>query len=123
MSERLLQRQRLEIELKEKIDKLQDRKLADENKICILDRYWSQLDEDLRTMLERFDNSEYLKYLDEISNKSNSNKAMAKEPKSAVRNFIAKLNDWDKIEIEDNLKDRVKFTSQTVSKLIANYDK
>lgn len=111
LSERLLQRKRLEEDLKEKIDLLQNRKLADDSKLCIIDRYWTQLDENLRLMLERFDNT------------SENSSAEMKPTSSNVRNFLAKLNDWDKVEIEDNLKDRVKFTTQTVSKLITNYDR
>jgi hypothetical protein len=60
-------------------------------------------------MLERFDNT--------------SENTEVKPISTAVRNFLAKLNDWDKVEIEDNLKDRVKFTTQTVAKLMTNYDR
>ena len=31
--------------------------------------------------------------------------------------------DMDKVELEENLKERVKFTTQTVSKLITNYER
>lgn len=72
-----------------------------------MDRYWTQLDEDLRLILERFDSE-------------NSDK---KASSPAVRNFLLKLNDMDKIEMEDILKDRIKFTTQTVSKIVTNYDK
>ena len=111
LSERVLQRKRLEEDLKEKIDGLQNRKLIDDNKICIIDRYWTQLDEDLRIMLERFDNSA-------MEHKND------KKPSSpAIRNFLNNLNDWDKFELDENLKDRAKFTTQTVAKLITNYDR
>lgn len=146
LSERLLQRQKLEAELRDKIDVLQNRKIADDNKLCIVDRYWTQLDEDLRLILERFDNSENSKYSAENSEaKSNAGSKSSKESlknnnnsnnsncsnsnnnsqssSQAVKHFLAKLNDWDKVELEDNLKERVKFTTQTVSKLITNYEK
>ena len=41
----------------------------------------------------------------------------------AVKHFLAKLNDWDRVELEENLKERVKFTTQTVAKLITNYER
>ena len=95
---------------------LQNRKLADDNRLCIMDRYWTQLDEDLRLILERFDNT--------ASENSKLKEPSDKKPSSpAVRNFLAKLQDWDRVELEDNLKDRVKFTTQTVAKLITNYDR
>ncbi len=81
-----------------------------------MDRYWTQLDEDLRLILERFDNT--------ASENSKLKEPSDKKPSSpAVRNFLAKLQDWDRVELEDNLKDRVKFTTQTVAKLITNYDR
>ncbi len=136
LSERLVQRQKLENELREKLDKINERKLSDDNKICIVDRYWTQLDEDLRIILERFDSSN-LANEEQITSGSNTNnpkvnskskdinqiKSGAATPAAALRNFLAKLNDWDKVEIEENLKDRVKFTTQTVAKLITNFDK
>ena len=109
LSERLIQRQRTEAELRAKIDKLSERKLADESKICVLDRYWTQLDADLRALLERFDSGEA--------------KSKSKEGKSAVRSFLLRLNDWDKPDVEEHLKDRLKFTTQTVARLVTNYDK
>jgi len=144
LSDRLLQRQKLEAELRDKIDILQNRKIADDNKLCIVDRYWTQLDEDLRLILERFDNSENSKYSAEngenksnvgsksgkesiknnsncsINNNNNNNSSSSSQ---AVKHFLAKLNDWDKIELEENLKERVKFTTQTVAKLITNYER
>ena len=133
LSERLVQRQRLESELREKINKLQNRKVDDDNKLCLIDRFWTQLDEDLRIMLERFDSD----VNNSSSSSSSSNGQQENNSKSetsqenqitkcssqAVRKFLAKLNDWDKDEIEQVLNERVKFTTQTVAKLVSNYDR
>jgi hypothetical protein len=147
LSERLIQRQRLEADLRDKIDQLQNRKAADDSKLCIVDRYWTQLDEDLRLMLERFD--ETINTFENVSNKENN--SMAKQSSTttttvatttgpppsgssssssktaassqSIRNFLTKLNDWDRSELEDSLKERVKFTTQTLSKLISNYER
>lgn len=86
---------------------LENRKLRDDNRLCTMDRYWTQLDEDLRLILERFD----------------SDNCDKKATNPSVRNFLLKLNDMDKVEMEETLKDRIKFTTQTVAKLITNYDK
>ena len=106
LSERLIQRQKLEAELRERINQLQNRKAEDDNKFYLIDRYWTQLDEDLRIMLERFDTES----LPDYSSQS-------------VRKFLSKLNDWDKDEMDDLLAERVKFTTQTVAKLVSNYDR
>lgn len=136
LSDRLIQRKVLEAELREKIEQLQNRKVTDDSKLLIVDRYWTQLDEDLRTMLERFDSSMVTSSSVESMDTSSSGKennsgagsssGKNKENKTStqsLRNFLAKLNDWDKVELEDNLKERVKFTTQTVSKLLTNYDR
>ena len=135
LSERLVQRQKLEAELKEKIEHLQNRKASDDGKLCIVDRYWTQLDEDLRYILERFDCNTTIDLVDtdgSLASSSNSNKTNSsgntinKENQSSnqsLRNFLAKLKEWDKVDLEENLKERVKFTTQTVSKLVSNYDR
>ena len=89
LSEKLLKRKRQEEELKEKLDGLQNRKLIDDNKLCIMDRYWTQLDEDLRLILERFDNTSA-----ENSKLKEPNDKKSSSP--AIRNFLSKLNDWDR---------------------------
>lgn len=108
--------------MREKIDKLQSKKASDDNKLCIIDRYWTQLDEDLRLMLERFDSEPGKGVCDSIGEKSGKNES-TKLSSQMVRNFLSRLNDWDKCEIEDSLKERVKFTTQTVAKLVTVYDR
>ena len=127
LSERLLQRKSLEIELRDKIEKLQNRKVSDDSKMCIFDRYWTQLDEDLRIIFERFETTlkDNLEGSLEI-NLNTDNTHLNKDnftAKSPIRNFLSKLNDWDKFEIEENLKERVKFTTETVAKLVINYER
>ena len=147
LSERLLQRQRLESDLRERIDQLQNRKAADDSKLCIVDRYWTQLDEDMRLMLERFDETAAHSFQDVddgSSNKSNKENSGGGGPaatsgvgqskttvgnnnnkasSSSVRQFLSKLNDWDRSELDESLKERVKFTTQTLGKLITNYER
>lgn len=137
LSDRLQQRQKLEADLRERIDQLQSRKVADDNKLCLMDRYWTQLDEDMRLMLERFDETanSLAASIDDDSNskaanKENStvdaaqnNQKSTAPAKSSVRQFLTKLNDWDRSELEEALKERVKFTTQTLAKLISNYER
>ena len=139
LSDRLIQRQKLEADLRERIDQLQNRKAGDDSKLCIVDRYWTQLDEDMRLMLERFDETAN-SFADASpgdeqskgasSNKENSSASASsaaagegKKGKSSTRQLLSKLNDWDRCELDDSLKERVKFTTQTLAKLITNYEK
>jgi E3 ubiquitin-protein ligase BRE1 len=132
LSERLVQRQKLEAELRDRIAQLQNKKAADDSKTILIDRYWTQLDEDLRLVLERFDNESSMTSLSSTTNEQTNigeQSAIKSEPKSGkqanstIRNFLAKLNDWDRVELEENLKERVKFTNQTVAKVMINYDR
>jgi hypothetical protein len=199
LSERLIQRHQLENDLRQRIDSLVNRKASDDSKMCIVDRYWTQLDEDLRLMLERFqcevdvitsggvvatpssDNVTNVSSPASSTSSSSSSSSLSKKSSisrsvspgdddedddnddnddidnspdhhhsstkikkkktvnsndkdtkrdtslkksnQVIRNFLQKLNDWDKVEIEETLKERVKFTTQTISKLITNYYK
>ncbi len=78
----------------------------------------------MRLILERFDSN----IINEISleSKTSSNNITNNNNNNsnqAFKHFLTKLNDWDKVELEENLKERVKFTTQTVSKLITNYER
>ena len=78
----------------------------------------------MRLILERFDSN----IINEISleGKTSSNNISSNNNNNgnqAFKHFLTKLNDWDKVELEENLKERVKFTTQTVSKLITNYER
>lgn len=73
-------------------------------------------------MLERFDSESGKEACDPIGEKASKNDS-TKFSSQLVRNFLSKLNDWDKCEIEDSLKERVKFTTQTVAKLVTVYER
>lgn len=104
LKESLEFRLRTERELREKLQQLKDRKTNDDAKLYIFDRYWTQLDDDLRLLLERFDSNKY-------------------ETNENDKNFSKIFHDWDKKEIDDKLKERVKFTTQAIVKLLVAYDK
>ncbi|XP_078598637.1 E3 ubiquitin-protein ligase BRE1B-like isoform X5 [Branchiostoma floridae x Branchiostoma japonicum] len=57
LAERLEQRKAIEDELRERIERLEKRQLADEGALGLVNRYWTLLDEDLRVMLQRFDHT------------------------------------------------------------------
>ncbi|XP_073505149.1 E3 ubiquitin-protein ligase BRE1B isoform X2 [Phyllobates terribilis] len=55
LAERLEQRQGVEDELREKIEKLEKRQATDDATLLIVNRYWSQLDENVQLLLKRYD--------------------------------------------------------------------
>ncbi|KAG6923998.1 ring finger protein 40, partial [Chelydra serpentina] len=55
LAERLEQRQAFEDELRERIEKLEKRQATDDATLLIVNRYWSQLDENVQVLLKGYD--------------------------------------------------------------------
>ncbi|XP_039620989.1 E3 ubiquitin-protein ligase BRE1B-like isoform X1 [Polypterus senegalus] len=58
LAERLEQRQAIEDELRERIEKLEKRQATDDATLLIVNRYWRQLDENVKVLLRRYDTEE-----------------------------------------------------------------
>lgn len=63
---RLEQRHRVEAELRQRIEQLEKRQTQDDAVLNVVNRYWNQLNEDIRVLLQRFD----AETADESENKS-----------------------------------------------------
>ncbi|XP_013378606.1 E3 ubiquitin-protein ligase BRE1A-like isoform X2 [Lingula anatina] len=110
LSQRLEQRRRAEEDLRKRIEQLEKRQTTDDAVLCIVNRYWNQLDEDVRVLLERFD----AETADEDERENQS---------EAVTSFLTQLSSWDKEELEQNLSQRVEFSKRAIGKLIQAYDR
>lgn len=64
--QRLEQRNRIETELRQRIEQLEKRQTQDDAVLNVVNRYWNQLNEDIRVLLQRFD----AETADESENKS-----------------------------------------------------
>lgn len=65
--QRLELRQRAEAELRQRIEQLEKRQMQDDAVLNVINRYWNQLNEDVRILLQRFD----AETADENENRSN----------------------------------------------------
>lgn len=65
-SQRIEQRIRCESELRQRIEQLEKRQTQDDAVLNVVNRYWNQLNEDIRVLLQRFD----AETADEAENKS-----------------------------------------------------
>lgn len=63
-------RQRTEAELRQRIEQLEKRQMQDDAVLNVINRYWNQLNEDVRILLQRFD----AETADENESKSKYNK-------------------------------------------------
>nr|XP_034336495.1 E3 ubiquitin-protein ligase Bre1 isoform X1 [Crassostrea gigas]XP_034336496.1 E3 ubiquitin-protein ligase Bre1 isoform X1 [Crassostrea gigas] len=110
LAERVEQRKRAEDELKRRIDQLENRQRTDDAVLMIVNRYWNQLDDDIRLLLQRFD----AETADEIETKNESDETKA---------FLTLLSTWDKQELEQKLGQRVEFSKRAIGKLLQAFDR
>lgn len=66
--QRIEQRIRCEAELRQRIEQLEKRQTQDDAVLNVVNRYWNQLNEDIRVLLQRFD----AETADEAENRSMS---------------------------------------------------
>lgn len=66
LAQRIEQRHRTEQELRQRIEQLEKRQTQDDAMLNVVNRYWNQLNEDIRILLQRFD----AETADESENKS-----------------------------------------------------
>ncbi|XP_054724010.1 E3 ubiquitin-protein ligase BRE1A-like isoform X2 [Uloborus diversus] len=110
LTERLEQRQRQEGDLRQRIEQLEKRQTSDEAVLCVVNRYWNQLNEDLRILLQRFD----AETSDEYENRNEN---------EATTSFLALLGQWDREELEEKLAQRVQVSTRAVAKVLQAFDR
>lgn len=110
LAQRLEQRHRMEAELRQRIEQLEKRQMQDDAVLNVVNRYWNQLNEDIRVLLQRFD----AETADESENKNES---------EATTSFLMQLSSWDKEELDDKLANRVQVSKRAVSKVVQAFDR
>jgi len=102
---RLSQRAHIEEELRQRVDQLEKRQMQDDAVINVINRYWNQLNEDIRVLLERFDAE-----TGDEGEKMNEHEA--------TTSFLAQLASWHKEELDEKLASRVHVSQRAVAKII-----
>ncbi|CAH1713666.1 hypothetical protein AGLY_000085 [Aphis glycines] len=110
LAQRLEQRNRLEAELRNRIEQLEKRQTQDDSVLNVVNRYWNQLNEDIRVLLQRFD----AETADELESKNES---------EATTSFLVQLSTWDKEELDEKLANRVQVSKRAVAKVIQAFDR
>ncbi|CAF0739459.1 unnamed protein product [Didymodactylos carnosus] len=88
---------------KDKIDQVERNKAVVDCKFSIIDIYWTQLDEDIRRLLERFDST-------------------VSSERDEVKSFIQQLNMWMRDDLDEHLKQRLDFSTKAIVKLVKIFD-
>ncbi|GFS28011.1 E3 ubiquitin-protein ligase Bre1 [Elysia marginata] len=110
LAERIEQRKKAELELRKRIEQLENRQRTDDAVLMIVNRYWNQLDEDVRVLLQRFD-------------AETSDETETKNESSELTSFLTLLSTWDKQELEEKLGQRVEFSKRAIGKLLQAFDR
>ncbi|KAK9512946.1 hypothetical protein O3M35_001249 [Rhynocoris fuscipes] len=110
LAQRLEQRNRVEAELRQRIEQLEKRQTQDDAVLNVVNRYWNQLNEDIRVLLQRFD----AETADESENKNEG---------EATTSFLLQLSTWDKEELDEKLANRVQVSKRAVAKVIQAFDR
>ncbi|CAF3976562.1 unnamed protein product, partial [Rotaria sp. Silwood2] len=125
-----------EVDWKSKIDQLETNKASVDCKWSMIDLYWTQLDENIRRLLERFDattstdgNNEASSSLinDETTSNSNitntTNSSTNNERQGEeIRSYIHQLNTWLREDLDEHLKQRLDFSTKAIVKLVRVFD-
>lgn len=137
LAERLHQRQRIETELHSRIEQMEKKQLNEDTKLYVINRYWNQLNEDMRLLLERFEESEVPSgggpsdsptllgggtSSGSITNGDPSND-MLQDCSDAASSFLRQLANCDKEELDESLQQRVLLSTRAVSKVLAAFDR
>jgi len=109
LGQRLALKNKCEEELRGRIDQLEKRQTQDDAVINVINRYWNQLNEDIRILLQRFD----AETGDELEKKGES---------EATTSFLTALSTWHKEELDEKLSNRVQVSQRAVAKIIQVFD-
>ncbi|XP_029430751.1 E3 ubiquitin-protein ligase BRE1A [Rhinatrema bivittatum] len=138
LAEMLDQRQAIEDELREHIEKLERRQATDDASLLIINRYWSQFDENVRIILKRYDLEQGLGDLlpdrkallvpePEPDSDSNQERKDERERGEGLLepafSFLATLASSSSEEIESQLQERVEASRRAVVQIAAVYER
>uniref|UniRef100_A0A8C0ILC9 E3 ubiquitin protein ligase n=1 Tax=Chelonoidis abingdonii TaxID=106734 RepID=A0A8C0ILC9_CHEAB len=116
LAERLEQRQAFEDELRERIEKLEKRQATDDATLLIVNRYWSQLDENVAKLFSVLPTT--TETAPPIVAPSTSWKAGGLLLNEPALSFLATLASSSSEEIELQLQERMEFSKAAVSRVV-----
>ncbi|XP_072281018.1 E3 ubiquitin-protein ligase BRE1A [Pyxicephalus adspersus] len=131
------QRQAIEDELRDHIETLEKRQATDDASLLIINRYWSQFDENIRILLGRYDLDQDLgEFLterkaliipepepDSDSNSERKDSERVEGLPDQPLSFLATLASSTSEEIESQLQERVESSRRAVARIVSVYDR
>ncbi|KAL3316291.1 E3 ubiquitin-protein ligase bre1 [Cichlidogyrus casuarinus] len=92
-------------ELRTQIVNAEKRQANDDELLCVVNRYWNQMDEDCMVLVERFETD------------------VAEEVSASTESFLRELASWDKEDVSKKLEERVYFSKRIISRLLSAFDR
>uniref|UniRef100_A0A5K3EVT3 E3 ubiquitin protein ligase n=1 Tax=Mesocestoides corti TaxID=53468 RepID=A0A5K3EVT3_MESCO len=92
-------------DLRQRIEQLENRQAKDDALLCVVNRYWNQLDEDCLLLLQRCE----VDVDEKVSNSADS--------------FLKQLASWEKEEVPEKLQQRVHFSKRIIARLLTSYER
>uniref|UniRef100_A0A8C2X7T6 E3 ubiquitin protein ligase n=1 Tax=Cyclopterus lumpus TaxID=8103 RepID=A0A8C2X7T6_CYCLU len=132
LCERLEQRQTMEDELREKIEKLEKRQATDDTTLLIVNRYWSQLDENVHVLRKRIEpdapvtstSAPPAPPLPEPTPLEEDDASLPPAPLSDnAKGFLSTLEHSSEEELTLHLQDRMQFSKEAIVCLVCVFDR
>ncbi|KAM9325261.1 E3 ubiquitin-protein ligase BRE1A [Gastrophryne carolinensis] len=131
------QRQTIEDELRDRIETLEKRQATDDASLLIINRYWSQFDDNIRILLGRYDLDQDLgEFLterkaliipepepDSDSNSERKDSERGEGLPDQPLSFLATLASSSSEEMESQLQERVESSRRAVAHIVSVYDR
>nr|CDS31993.1 E3 ubiquitin protein ligase Bre1 [Hymenolepis microstoma] len=92
-------------DLRQRIEQLENRQAKDDALLCVVNRYWNQLDEDCLILLQRCE----VDIDEKISDSADS--------------FLKQLASWEKEEVPEKLQQRVHFSKRIIARLLTSIER
>ncbi|KAL5110613.1 E3 ubiquitin-protein ligase Bre1 [Taenia crassiceps] len=92
-------------DLRQRIEQLENRQAKDDALLCVVNRYWNQLDEDCLLLLQRCE----VDVDEKVSNSAES--------------FLKQLASWEKEEVPEKLQQRVHFSKRIIARLLTSFER
>uniref|UniRef100_A0A670JNG7 E3 ubiquitin protein ligase n=1 Tax=Podarcis muralis TaxID=64176 RepID=A0A670JNG7_PODMU len=110
--------------LDQRQEKLERRQATDDASLLIVNRYWSQFDENIRIILKRYDLDQGLEpEPDSDSNQERKEERERGEIFEPAFSFLATLASSTSEEMESQLQERVESSRRVVTQIVTMYDK
>ncbi|KAL3097791.1 hypothetical protein niasHS_000526 [Heterodera schachtii] len=116
LCERFRLKEKIRLELEKRIEGFERRQIQDDAVMCIINRYWNRLDEEIQLLLQRFDRETAqidTEMKDEAANSTQHDDT----------HFLSVIAQWTCEEMDEKLKQRVEFSQRSLAKLVQTFSR